>query len=234
MPRLIDNSLPAVTPQELAEYSRTNGLSQDQLAYANHRIGISPQDKPIHTDNSYWAQMFEGIKAGKDMRSQILEGGKPSLRKLSSEDVQELYRLQAAREVEGKAHYTSDPWFHIAEQQFRERLIGTINIDHQEAIEAKLKGQPIKQVKDSTFYYEALTTLMRSIELNKLKGEDIWKKAQELLNVYAVKQATQGEAAFSMPEPPDPKANKGRYIQDTSTGKVKRSNGKEWIDVEIH
>jgi hypothetical protein len=81
----------------------------------------------------------------------------------------------------------------------RNVLIGQVEVDPETAIRNKLAGVSTPK-KSFDHYYEAVSTLMRSIEKNTLKGEDIWKKAQELIKVYSAKSARETPPS-SQPSP---------------------------------
>lgn len=221
-----------INPSQIDEMVRGDRISPEQ----GHFLKTDLQKvETVKTDNNYWAQMFDSILAGKDMRSEILWGG--NNRRLSDADTKHLYALQGNRETQREQHFTSDPWFRLSDQKFREALgAPEMQLTPAEAIQKRLTGEmgaraSQRHVKDDR-YYSAVTDLMRAIETGEaekkpIRGESIWMKAQEILKVYAV----QKPPPDIMSEMPDPKKNTGRVVTDPTTGERWKSNGKEWIPI---
>jgi len=151
------------------------------------RAYLSHLDAPvIKTDAKYYIDTLNKALAGKDVTADINYGigeGKT----LDTAHAAHLTQLQFDMKKAGKEHYASDQWFQLAKQDLANHF-GTMEVSPEELFRMKLAGRPVPK-KDYDGYSEALSTLMRSIEKNKLTGENIWVEGQKLIKLNSMKKA---------------------------------------------
>jgi hypothetical protein len=155
------------------------------------RAGLSHLDgPPIKTDAKYYIDTLNKALEGKDVTREI-NWGIGEGKTLDTAHAAHLTQLQFEIKKQGKDHYASDEWFKLAKQEFAD-FFGTVEIAPDVLFKMKLAGQKIP-TRDFEGYSEAVSTLMRSIEKNKLVGEPIWTKAQELKKFYSMRKAQGAE-----------------------------------------
>ena len=151
-------------------------------AYLND-LGTGTESK---TNPKFYIDTLNKLFAGKDITDDVNAAvGIGGL--LSTSAAGHLLTLQHSMNKQGQEHYANDDWFKLSKQELSD-FFGTVDISPEEALRLKMTGQPIPK-KDFDGYTEALSTLMRSVELNNLKGEDIWNKTQELKKFYSMRKA---------------------------------------------
>lgn len=220
----------AISPVQVDQMVREDEISPAQGDYLKN-------PKAVKTDFNYWAQMFDAIKAGKDVRKDILYGAQENVGLLAEHDAKQLYSLQTTADKPEKAHYLNDPWFRLSDQRFRE-VLGQAEApsDPAEAIKQRLQGtmgprQGGARKKDDR-YYNAITDLMRAVEQSytdkkPLQGEAIWKQAQGILAAYASQKPPQ-EGLDKLP----PAQNyRGIVFTNPQTGERRKSDGKQWLPI---
>ncbi len=162
---------------------------------------LENQSKPgkMKTDPLFAVNILDNILSGKlkDVREKILyemsgdpdSDNPPKLNLQQGETLLRNYWTKVHEKPE-VPHYTSDPWFQLTRQEISQ-FFGHVEETPEEGLKRKFAGSPAIK-KDYDNHFEALSALMRSVEKNNLKGEDIWKKGQELLKVYSARKAQKG------------------------------------------
>ena len=139
----------------------------------------------VKTNTKYYIDTLNKTLEGKNVTSDIYGGIENKM--LDTAHAAHLTQLQFEMKKAGKEHYAGDQWFQLAKQDLANHF-GTMEVSPEELFRMKLAGRPVPK-KDYDGYSEALSTLMRTIEKNKLTGENIWNEGQKLIKFYSMKKA---------------------------------------------